>query len=135
MWGQFHNALYWNTNMAWIKGQGKGETNRVHIRLDTTTAAFYRRKAIEAGVSLSEFLRHTLHEGVIAENIHEVEARLQALIATIPTTVRSIPDDIALSLLTSEAMLTAIVTAQNIQVLYKAQDAAKAKMAKLKESV
>lgn len=118
--------------MTWNKAHGKGATDRFNIRLDAITADFYRRKANAAGVSMAEFLRQTLHEGVIAENIHEVEARIQALIATIPASVRSIPDDIALSLLTSEAMLTAIVTAQNIQVLYKAQDAAKAKMDKLK---
>jgi hypothetical protein len=123
--------------MAWNKAQGKGETERFNIRLDRDTGAFYRRKANQAGVSISEFLRKTLYEGVIAENIQDAEERMQALIATIPANFNAngtgFSDDLALSILTCEAMLSAIVKAQSIQAFYDAQNAAKEKLAKLKE--
>ena len=124
--------------MTWNKAQGKGETERFNIRLDRDVAAFYRRRANQSGVSISEFLRKTLYEGVIAENVQDAEARMQALIATIPANAHAakdgLSDDLALSLLTCEAMLSAIVQAQSIQVFYSSQDAAKAKLAKIKET-
>jgi hypothetical protein len=101
-------------------------------------AAFYRRRANQSGISISEFLRKTLYEGVIAENVQDAEARMQALIATIPANACAakdgLSDDLALSLLTCEAMLSAIVQAQSIQVFYSSQDAAKAKLARIKET-
>ena len=112
--------------ITWNKAQGKGETERFNIRLDRDTAAFYRRRANQSGVSISEFLRKTLYEGVIAENIQDAEARMQALIATIPakagTAGTGLSDDMALSVLMCEAMLSAIVNAQSIQAFYQAQD-------------
>jgi hypothetical protein len=110
--------------MTWNKAQGKGETERFNIRLDRDTGAFYRRKANQAGVSTSEFMRRTLHEGVIAENIQDAEERMQALIATIPAHINAagagLSDDLVLSILTTEALLTAIVKAQSIQAFYDA---------------
>lgn len=120
--------------MAWPKGQGKGEAQRFTVRLDPDTATFYRRKAKEGGVNISEFLRKTLHEGVIAENIQDVEDRLRALVSTAPAAAQArhegIPDDLALSLVTCEALLTAIVEKQDPQVLYRAQEAAKVRVRK-----
>lgn len=122
--------------MAWPKGQGRGESDRFNIRLDKDTAAFYRRKAKEAGVTVSEFLRNTLHEGVVAENVQDVEDRIRARIASIPGSMESpgqgLTDEIALSIITSEALLSAIVEAQDPQALYRAHDAARVKLRKIK---
>ena len=123
--------------MAWPKGQGKGETDRFNIRLDKDTAGFYRRKAKEAGLTVSDYLRKTLHEGVIAENIHEAEERIRALFAearavTTPAAGGGVSDDLQLAVYTCEAMLIAIVEARDTQALYDAQNAARAKLKKLK---
>ena len=122
--------------MAWPKGQGKGPSTRFQIRLDEDSAAFYRRKAKEAGLSVSDLLRRLLHEGIVAENVQDVEERLRALIATtLASSARAeggIADDIALSVITAEALLTAIVGDQDPQALYKAQEAARAKFQRLK---
>jgi hypothetical protein len=124
--------------MARPKGGGKGATKPITMRLPPEEENFYRSKANKHGISLSEFLRRTLYEGVIAENVQDAEARMQALIATIPANARAakdgLSDDLALSLLTCEAMLSAIVQAQSIQVFYSSQDAAKAKLARIKET-
>jgi hypothetical protein len=123
-------------NMAWPTGQGKGETDRFNIRLDKGTAAFYRRRAKEAGMTVSDLLRKTLHEGVVAENVQDVEDRIKALITSIPSSVTSgaegVTEEIALSIITSEALLSAIVEAQDPQALYRAQDAARVKLRKLR---
>lgn len=122
--------------MAWPKGQGKGETDRFNIRLDKDTAAFYRRRAKEAGMTVSDLLRKTLHEGVVAENVQDVEDRIKALIASIPSSATSgaegVTEEIALSIITSEALLSAIVEAQDPQALYRAQQAATVKLRKLR---
>ena len=124
--------------MARPKGGGKGATKPITIRLPPEEENFYRSKANKHGISLSEFLRRTLYEGMIAESILDAEARMQALIATIPakagTAGTGLSDDMALSVLMCEAMLSAIVNAQNIQVFYAAQKTAKAKLEKIKET-
>ena len=124
--------------MARPKGGGKGATKPITMRLPPEEENFYRSKANKHGISLSEFLRRTLYEGMIAESILDAEARMQALIATIPVNACAakdgLSDDLALSLLTCEAMLSAIVQAQSIQVFYSSQDAAKAKLARIKET-
>lgn len=123
--------------MPRLKGTGKGPTERFNIRLDEETAAFYRTKANEHGVSLSEFLRQTLVQGVIAENVQDIEERLRQLLSEIRADKKSaggadIPDDLLLSVFTSENMLASIVEARDIQKLYEAQDKAKAKLKRLK---
>lgn len=59
------------------RGFGKGETARANVRLDPDTLAFYKARANESGVSLSEYLRQTLTQGVITENVTAIEARLR----------------------------------------------------------
>ena len=124
--------------MARPKGGGKGATKPITLRLAPDYENYYRSRANQAGVSLSEFLRRTLYEGMVAESILDAEARIQALIATIPakagTAGTGLSDDMALSVLMCEAMLAAIVNAQNIQVFYAAQKTAKAKLEKIKET-
>lgn len=118
------------------KGTGKGSTKPISIRLPPDEEAFYRRKANEHGVSLSAFLAKMLVAGVVAENIQDVEERMRLLIDSItkqPGRERgSISDDLALSIITCEALLTSIVEAQDTQVLYSAQEAARARMKKLR---
>lgn len=123
--------------MPRAKGTGKGTTERFNIRLDEDTARFYRTKANEHGISISEYLRQTLVQGVIAENVHEIEQRLRRVIDEIGAGAQGasqlvIPDEMLLSVFTSESMLTAIIEARDVQQLYEAQNTAKAKLARLK---
>lgn len=118
------------------KGTGKGPTLRCNIRLDEHTSAYYRTKANEHGISLSEYLRQMLVQGVIAENVNEIEQRLKRTIAEINAAARSSQnggahDEMLLSVFTCEALLTAIVEARNPQELYSAQDVARAKLERL----
>ena len=119
------------------KGSGKGETERFNIRLDPEAARYYRNKANEHGISISEYLRQTLVQGVIAENVNEIEARLGQLIAENthrqPLAGRmAIPDELLLSVFTTESILSESAEAQDVQRLYRAHDIAKAKLNRLK---
>jgi len=119
------------------KGSGKGQTGRFNVRLDEDTAAFYRTKANEAGISMSEFLRQTLVQGIIAENALEFESRLKDIVAELRTNGSGnvqalILEEMQMSQYTCEALLTAIVEARDIQQLYQAQDKAKARIKKYK---
>lgn len=108
----------------------------ISIRLPPDEEAFYRREAAAHRMPLNGYLTKMLVQGVVAENMLEFQDRMAALVATIPTELKAegggIPDHIALSLFTSEALLTAIVTAQDEKTLYAAQDAAKTKLKKLR---
>lgn len=120
------------------KGTGKGLNKPITIRLPPEEEVFYRRKANEHGVSLSAYLSKMLVAGVAAENVQDVEARLRSVIASIPASlqgggIQALPENVRLSIYTSEYMLTAIVEARNPQELYAAQDKAKARIAKEKE--
>lgn len=123
--------------MQKTKSTIKGATKPITIRLDSDVEQFYRRKANEHGVALSEFLRQTLVQGVIAENVQEIEQRMRRLLDEIHAGGQTgdragIPDELLLSAFMSEYLLTAIVEARDIQKLYEAQDAAKARLTELK---
>ena len=123
--------------MPRLKGTGKGESERINIRLDPETARFYRAKANEHGVSISEYLRQTRIQGGIAENVHEIEQRLLRVIEAGGRQERVasralLPDGVLLSIFTAESILSEIAEAQDVQRLYKAQDHAKAKLNRLK---
>ena len=123
--------------MPRAKGTGKGPTERFNIRLDEDTAGFYRTKANEHGISISEFLRQTLVQGVIAENVQDIEQRLRRLLDEIRAGGQGggkveIPDELWLSVFTAEYMLAAIVEAKDVQQLYEAQNKAKAKLKRIK---
>ena len=81
------------------KGTSKGPTKPITLRLDDDTETFYKRKANEHGISLAEYLRQTLVQGVIAENVQEIEERLRRVVAEINaagaagSTVQ-VPDDL-----------------------------------------
>ena len=104
----------------------KKTAGRFNIRLDDETADFYRKKAQAHRVSLSEYLRQTLVQGVIAENVASIEKRLSQI-----ATRSSIPNELLLSILTSEALLSAIVEAKDVSQLYAAQDRAKRRLAEI----
>lgn len=123
--------------MPRVKGTSKGETERFNIRLDEDTARFYRTKANEHGVSISEYFRQTLIQGVISENVQDIEYRMRRLIDEIRTCSKTycnvdIPDELLLSVFTSEYMLAAIVESKDIQKLYEAQDKAKEMLNRVK---
>lgn len=119
------------------RGFGKGETARANVRLDPDTLAFYKTRANESGVSLSEYLRQTLTQGVISENVATIEARLSKagdeMLDKLGRSqgVRSMPMLLQRALLETHAMLSKVVEAQDIQALYDAQKIAEAKLAKL----
>jgi plasmid stability protein len=119
------------------RGFGKGETARANVRLDPDTLAFYKTRANEYGVSLSEYLRQLLTQGVTTETVASIEARLNQAGDEIATKVsraqaaHSMPILLQRALLETHAMLTKIVEAQDIQALYDAQEIAKAKLARL----
>lgn len=123
--------------MPGLQGKGKGASERINIRLDRETMHFYRVRAHQHGVSVSEYLRQTLVQGVIAENVQEIEERLRRVVAEINaagaagSTVQ-VPDDLLLAVFASEAMLAAIVEARDVQALYDAQERARAKLKRLK---
>ncbi len=125
--------------MPRLKGTGRGPSERMNIRLDEETAGFYRSKANEHGISVSEFLRQMLVQGVIAENVQEIEERLRGAVAEIrsaqaPASGAQLPEELLLSLFTSEALLTAIVEARDPRQLYEAQDRAKARLQRYREA-
>ncbi|CCD30107.1 conserved hypothetical protein [Candidatus Glomeribacter gigasporarum BEG34] len=108
------------------------------LRLDEELASFYRRKANEHGISVSEFLRQMLVQGVIAENVQEIEMCLSRKVEEIRAANQSgntsvIPENVLLSVFTSEALLTAIVESRNPQQLYEAQNIARAKLKQIKD--
>jgi plasmid stability protein len=119
------------------RGFGKGETARANVRLDPDTLAFYKTRANEHGVSLSEYLRQLLTQGVTTETVSSIEARLNQagdeIAAKVSRTqaAHSMPILLQRALLETHAMLTKIVEAQDIQALYDAQEIAKAKLARL----
>lgn len=108
----------------------------ISIRLPPDEESYYRQQAAAHRMPLNAFITKTLVQGVTAENMLEFEERMTKLLGSIPAEVKGsgggVPDDLALSLFTCEALLTAIVEAQDSQTLYAAQDAAKARMRKRK---
>lgn len=119
------------------RGFGKGETSRANVRLDPDTLAFYKARANEHGVSLSEYLRQLLTQGVTTETVNIIEARLNhagdEIVAKVSRAqaAHNMPILLQRALLETHAMLTKIVEAQDIQALYDAQQIAKAKLTRL----
>jgi hypothetical protein len=118
------------------KKNGSAPRPVITIRLPAEEEAYYREQAGARRMTLSAYLSKVLVQGVIAESMQDFEGRISDLVASIPASIDSqkeaVPDDIALSIFTCEALLTAIVEAQDNQVLYRAQDAARAKLKKRK---
>lgn len=117
------------------KGGGKGPNSPITIRLPPDEDAFYRRKANEAGLSLNLFITKLLVEGFVSGKVQDFADAMDARIAKIQEVGASaspgVSDDLMLSIITSEALLAEIVSKQDPQVLYRAQEAAKAKVRKI----
>ncbi|NMG72660.1 plasmid mobilization protein [Parazoarcus communis] len=118
------------------RGTGKGESARITLRFEPEELAYYGKRAKVAGVSTSAFIRQRLLEGVVAESLANIEVRLEALMQQIQTVSGgrggATSDDLLLSVFTSEALLATVVQSQDPQTLYSAQEAAKAKLKRLK---
>ena len=125
--------------MPRIRGIGKGVTERINIRLDPEVTSFYRRKANEHGVSISEYLRQTLVQGIITENVQEIEERLLKVADGLKRSTNqdraSMPDELLLSIFTTEALLSAIVESRDTQQLYEAQNTARRRLNAFIEAV
>lgn len=121
---------------------GKTKSDTVEIitlRLDKDTALYYRKRAKERGTTLSDFLRQTVVQGMIAETALDIEQRMRSVLAEMGQKsggggAATLPENVLMSLYTSEYLLTAIVEARNIQELYDAQNKAKAKIKREKGS-
>lgn len=105
----------------------------VGLRLDKDTAAYYSKRAKERGTTLSEFLRNMIVQGLIAETAHEIEQRMRGMIAEMHgagggSSAAALPENVLLSIYTTEQLLTKIVEARNMQDLYEAQDRARARI-------
>lgn len=122
--------------MPRLAGTGKGRNQAITVRLPPDEFAWYKTQANMHGVPMNAYLSKLLVDGAVAGKVQEFEERMQRLIALIPESVSTgaaaIPDPYLLSLLTCEAILSEIAGSQDTQVLYRAQDAAKQRLAKLK---
>lgn len=108
------------------KGTGKGESDRFIIRVPMETAAFYRRKANENGVSAAQFLRNMIEKGILAEDIQEIEERLKDTVAKIDaqeTHGQALPEYLIHAILMSQQLLRQIVEQRDVGEYYRAQDA------------
>jgi len=119
--------------MAKPKKSVADDVQIVTMRLDKETATYYRRRANERGVSLSDFLRNMIVQGMIAETALDVEQRMRAMLDEMQLRAAGggsakLPENALLSIYTSEQLLTKIVETRNPQDLYDAQDRAKAKI-------
>ena len=119
--------------MAKPRGSGKGPSYRYTIRLDEETARYYRARASDCGVTMSELLRQLLMHGVITETVVEIETRLKATVAEMNRANAlgsgAMPENLLRSVYLTEELLKAIVHARDIQELYRAQDRVTARLA------
>ena len=117
------------------KGAGKGATEVIGLRLEKEVVAYYRTKANEAGLSLSQFLKQTLMAGLAAESFEKIEERLQAIASSTNVAEKgksALPEEAWKSMFLTEALVTRIVESRNPQDLYDAQLAANKKVLSLK---
>ena len=121
--------------MPKTNASGKGRAKPTTIRLPDDEDAFYRRRAHEAGLTLNAYLSKLLLEGAVAEKVHEFAETLDQKIAALAAVGKAerdgVPDEILLSIMTSEALLAEIVSAQDVRVVNRAREAAKARMKEL----
>lgn len=120
--------------MPRIKGTGKGASDVITLRLEPEVKAFYRTKANEHGIALSEYLRQLLTAGLISENVQTIEARLGAILDRVSQAggSGSLPDSVVKSILLAEELLTKIVNDNDPQSLYAAQERVQERLAALR---
>lgn len=126
--------------MSKYRANTDNNSKLISLRLDRDTADYYSKRAKERGTTLSDFLRQTMTQGMIAESALDVEQRIRTVIAEIGQNAGNggaggLPENVLMSIYTSELLLTAIIEARNIQELYDAQDKAKARIQKERGNV
>ncbi|WP_186159543.1 plasmid mobilization protein [Burkholderia gladioli] len=127
--------------MPRLKTPGKGASKPISFKLDPESERFYRRKAQESGLSLSDYIRKQLAQGVITENVSLIEQRLKGLIDLLagqasaaggPGNSRTmLPAEIVRATFFSQEVLKAIASNHNKQTYYAAQEAAEEETKKL----
>ncbi|ALK35201.1 hypothetical protein [Burkholderia plantarii] len=143
--------------MPRLKAPGKRALSPWSIKADPVTDAFYRAKAHEAGLSLSEYVRRYLAQGVLNDNVVQLEQRILALMAAVqelvaqvaatppprpasPAPDRTQPGGIRLNkvqdaqleaVFTGNEILCAIAHDRDPQMRNRAQDMARAKIREL----
>ena len=114
--------------MAFRRASSKGQSQQINVRFDGLTAEFLKRKANEAGISVTEFVRQMVTRGIHAENIATVEARLKEYSAKM-----GLIDPVMLSILTVEALLMMSVKRTNPTDIPQAWQAARAHLRELRD--
>ncbi|MBU9193072.1 hypothetical protein KTD33_00835 [Burkholderia gladioli] len=127
--------------MPRLKTPGKGASKPISFKLDPESERFYRRKAQESGLSLSDYIRKQLAQGVITENVSLIEQRLRGLIDLLAGQASAagaqgnartmLPAEIVRATFFSQEVLKAIASNQNKQTYYAAQEVAEAETKKL----
>jgi len=119
-------------NMPRAKMSNKGESEVVALRMEKDVAAFFRTKANEGGLSLSQFLKQTLMAGIMADSLQQIEKRFEEMASTVkePASAHSaaLPVEVWRSLFLTEALVSRIVESRNPQDFYEAQAAANLKV-------
>jgi hypothetical protein len=110
----------------------------LRVRLPPDEEAYFRAQAALHRMPISGYLTKLLIQGATAESAAEIGDRMQQMIDTLNSKAQtgdsaSMYEHIALSAFTSEALLTAILQKQDVSTLYDAQDAARAKLNKIRE--
>ncbi|WP_186020425.1 plasmid mobilization protein [Burkholderia gladioli] len=127
--------------MPRLKTPGKGASKPISFKLDPESERFYRRKAQESGLSLSDYIRKQLAQGVITENVSLIEQRLKGLIDLLAGQASAaggsgnsrtmLPAEIVRATFFCQEVLKAIASNQNKQTYYAAQEVAEAETKKL----
>ncbi|AEA65435.1 plasmid mobilization protein [Burkholderia gladioli] len=127
--------------MPRLKTPGKGASKPISFKLDPESERFYRRKAQESGLSLSDYIRKQLAQGVITENVSRIEQRLKGLIDLLAGQASAaggsgnsrtmLPAEIVRATFFCQEVLKAIASNQNKQTYYAAQEVAEAETKKL----
>lgn len=122
--------------MPRIKGKADTLGKPIAIRLPPDEEAYYRKQSAAHRMSLNAYLTKLLVEGAVAEKAAEfgelMDKKISEFAAMRPTTGGGVPDELMLSIITSEALLASIISVQDPQALYQAQEAARAKLRKMK---
>ena len=121
--------------MSKYRANTDNNSKLISFRLDRDTADYYSKRAKERGTTLSDYLRQIMTQGMIAESVLDVEQRMRAIVTEFGQTAGNggtggFPENVLMSIYTSEFLLTAIIEARNIQELYDAQDKAKVRIQK-----
>ncbi|QKM57673.1 hypothetical protein [Burkholderia glumae] len=112
----------------------KGGSKFVGFKLDEVSDRFYRRKAQEAGLTLSDYIRKLLMQGVVNDNIQSLEQRIQALTAHLhanpvaaapPGDTVSANTEVVTAIFLCREILSATMHDRDPQSLYKAQERAR----------